>query len=223
MRAFVILLPILIIYFTLIPLPALSADTQDEPGTIALSLFYKNSEGKIKTIDLTGTTHSLQTGDQVKFYFKALKKVYFYLYHVDKTAVITRLFPESSTGNVKQNTIVYIPQGDPEGENKDWLTLINEGPESFYIIASTKRLITLETLTGHYRKAGVNNNKDTQKLHQHLGRLTSLAQYINEKTTLLQKPLTDPGVTSGIIKGSRFKISRITIRELYAKKIIINH
>lgn len=211
----------IIIFLYSINICNLSAGTkQSEPGRIHLSFFYMDDNKMIKTLPLDEKPATLKTGNRLKLYFKPLTTVYFYLFHLDKEYKITPLFPETFDTPPQVDKELYIPAGAPDEAKEYWITLRDTGPEIFYIIASSTRLEKLELLTTQYHRQ---EDDQGETLHTQLKRLSFLSRNISQHQTMLQDQLVKLKTIDGVFKGRRFKIHTIIVRDIYVKKITINH
>lgn len=216
-----LLITMLLIYLTVFDFPLLFAESkQDETGKLQLSFFSINEERVFNTLELDDKPVTLNTGNQLKIYYQPLTQIYFYLYHIDRNNTITFFFPENFDHDLKPGKDFYIPAGAPDEKREGWITLNGKGPEVFYIIASTTRLQNLELLTKQYLKHGDGRRS---KLHMHLKRLAVLSHYDAENTNIFQTEHSDLEKISGIVKGFRFDVQEIIVRDIYVKKITVNH
>jgi len=99
----------------------------------------------------------LKSGDQVKFLVGIEKKCFVYLFFTDEKEKISLLFPNkfSQFDCAFFPKIYYIPEGEM------WFELDeNIGQETFYLLASPKRLSSIESLYENYSTASSNQKKE---------------------------------------------------------------
>ena len=94
---------------------------------------------------------SLKSGDQIKFFIKLQNSCYVYLIYRSSQGELSVLFPRHfKLGKNEKNLAFshYIPDGD------QWFELDKHtGEERFYLLASTERLLELESLVNNYETA----------------------------------------------------------------------
>lgn len=198
-----------------------TGDTPKEPTAINLAFFYKDTESRIKTISLDDTPVTLNAGDKLKVYYEPVSKVYFYIFTRDAGKNISLIFPDDMNFHYQEGAAYYIPQGKLGSDPIYWMTLVDKGPDVFYFIASVEKLTTLESLMRHYRDSG--EKKARNKVYKQLEQLYMIANERNAGESVLQKSLEKPEIISGTVKNIIGDIQYITVRDLYVKKIIINH
>ena len=114
------------------------------------ALIGKGDERKL--VSITRDT-PLKTGDQFKMLVELKRKCFVYVISKNSQGEVGLLFPrnpEQFAENYKTSKKYDIPPGDD-----NWLKLDeNVGLESFYLLASVKRLIQLEELLDRYESAG---------------------------------------------------------------------
>ena len=94
---------------------------------------------------------TLKSGDQLKFFLQIDDRCFVYLLYRSSQGELSVLFPFRFQELKKEYDISgdhYIPHGD------QWFELDEQvGQEKFYLLASAKRLITLERLINEYESA----------------------------------------------------------------------
>lgn len=215
MRYVVVALCLVIMCF-----PLLAGDKTDGDTRMHLAFFYKTGKEQIKTIALNDESVTLSTGDRLKFYYQPLSSMYLYVYHSDVHQNISSVYPGGFNAFADAKEEVYIPKGSPDEGKKQWFSLIDKGPDVFYIIASTKRLKNLEVLTRKYR-----NSRDNEGIHlfNHLEQLVMIAEDAGETGDIFQKSFDDYHTISGTVKGLEFSVHTIKVATIYARKITITH
>ncbi len=90
----------------------------------------------------------LRSGDQIKFFIKLQNSCYVYLIYHSSQGELSVLFPRHfklKKGEKNLAVSHYIPNGD------QWFELDEHaGEERFYLLASTERLLELESLVNNY-------------------------------------------------------------------------
>jgi hypothetical protein len=110
----------------------------------------KRGEGEPKLIPIERDT-ALKSGDQIKFFLKLKEKCFVYLLYHSSQDELSVLFPyrfERLSGDYPTDAYYYVPQGDEWFEFDEHL-----GQETFYLLASPKRLHELEGLINQYETA----------------------------------------------------------------------
>jgi len=103
----------------------------------------------------------LKSGDQMKFLVGIEKKCFVYLFFTDEKEKISLLFPNtfSQFDCPFFPKIYYIPAGEM------WFELDqNTGQETFYLLASSKRLSSIENLYDDYSTASSKQKKEIAPL-----------------------------------------------------------
>lgn len=203
----------------------LSCDV-DEPGIITVSFLYKhdpsgNKRGAIKNIKLDTQSTSLTPGTGLKIFYQPLSDVHFYVYHVDALNNVGLLYKADSKYSIDAGSAYFIPPGAPDADANQWLGLDDNGPDAFYFIASTAPLKTLEELTAEHEREKSEQTR-TQLLAQ-LENIYVIAKDIEQNNDMLQTPLKKYSIISGTVRSYKFKTEKVLVRNVYAKKITINH
>jgi len=141
----------------------------------------------------------LKTGDQLKMLVELQKKCFVYLIYHTGQDELHMLFPyeiKQFSSDYELFKKYYIPQGDL------WFELDEDvGQETFYLLASAKRLFKLEALLNAYGSAGAVKRREVAK--------QILAEILKEKrrhkkfTTSAESPVTIGGSVRGIIKDKK--------------------
>jgi hypothetical protein len=141
----------------------------------------------------------LKTGDQLKMLVELQKKCFVYLIYHTGQDELHMLFPyeiKQFSSDYELFKKYYIPQGDM------WFELDEDvGQETFYLLASAKRLFKLEALLNAYESAGAVKKREVAK--------QILAEILKEKrrhkkfTTSAESPVTIGGSVRGIIKDKK--------------------
>ena len=141
----------------------------------------------------------LKTGDRLKMLVELQKKCFVYLIYHTGQDELHMLFPykiKQFSSDYELFKKYYIPQGDL------WFELDEDvGQETFYLLASAKRLFKLEALLNAYGSAGAVKRREVAK--------QILAEILKEKrrhkkfTTSAESPVTIGGSVRGIIKDKK--------------------
>jgi len=183
-------------------------------------------EGKNKVVNIAKDALTkdfklnVSPGDKIGVYIEPVENAYVYLYLLDSRKNLELIFPTSMNKSTIQSEFTprkgtYIPG------KYEWFTFDeNKGTETFYLIASKKRVTRLEELTKNYLDA-VERDKELamQKL---LDEITGVKKDIAFKTTL-ERPLS----YGGIIRGLEIDIARLAVEveaeNFYSKTIRVKH
>ena len=110
----------------------------------------KKGEGEPRLVPIARDTE-LKSGDQIKFFVKLEKECFVYLIYHSSQGELSVLFPyrfEQLSRSAPTTVQYYIPQG------YEWFELDQHvGHETFYLLASAKRLHDLEALLNQYETA----------------------------------------------------------------------
>ena len=105
----------------------------------------------IKAVSVITRDTDLKSGDRIKFFVKLESPCYFYLIYQSSQGDVSVLYPFRFTQLDGQDTRFgkqYIPAGN------QWFELDEHtGREKFFLLASTNRLLDLETLVNQYESA----------------------------------------------------------------------
>ncbi|GEM_PF-1047762 len=128
------------------PESAVQPESQVRSGTMQVEFAMLRENGKKPpTVVKTGAT--LKSGDAYFFHLKASRDCYFYLFQVDSSGAVFRLFPNgkynTSSNPLPSKTRITLPK-DHEVFYLDQTT----GKEEFYFLASQEPVDKLETLDG---------------------------------------------------------------------------
>lgn len=151
------------------------------------------SEHEPKFVAITGDT-TLKTGDQLKMLVELEKKCFVYLIHHSARGEVIMLFPydmQQFTRDYVPRKKYYIPQGDR------WFELDeNVGRETFYLLASSQRLIELEALLAKYISADPVRKQELAK--QILTEIRKIKRRHRRFTTFAERPVPIGGSVRGI-------------------------
>ncbi len=198
-----------------------SETSEDDAQNIVFNwaILHKEKSGQKKALNLKRKL-LLFSGDEFKIFIQPIENVYIYLYLLDTDDNLSLLFPyriEDLDDNYVLGHEYYFPQ-------TGWAYMDeNIGTETFYMLASSERLHTLEVLTSEYGKASGNTKKSVQakvlaEIKSTFMRFSSLADLFAEKPipkagTLRSLEKKDPADSAVQIKAENF----------YGKTIRIEH
>lgn len=168
----------------------------------------------------------LKTGDQIKFFLKVNKNCFVYLVYRSSQGELSVLFPQRFKLKSAEYTVAgdhYIPKGD------DWFELDEHtGEERFYLLASAKRLLGLETLINDYESAdAVKKPMLTDKILAEIRQLRK--QHLKFKT-YAERPVniignlrgTEKAETAGAHDIAKFAVE-ISADTFYSRTFTIDH
>ncbi|MFC1825936.1 DUF4384 domain-containing protein, partial [Thermodesulfobacteriota bacterium] len=174
------------------------ADQQEKTakGNISFHWAFGALVGKESNRKLTSITRdtSLKTGDQFKMMVELKKNCFVYLIYHSGQGEIQLLFPnriKQFSDDYKTFEKYYIPQGDL------WFALDeNVGHEAFYLLASAKRLTSLEALLNDYEFADSEGKPElTAKI---LTEIREIKRQHKTLTAAAERPVSIGGTVRGI-------------------------
>lgn len=184
-------------------------------------------EGRNRIINIVddpskASSGSFSEGDKIALYIEPGEDTYVYIYLLDSRGNLRLIFPtKMDEGTLKSEFTsgkgTYIPDGDSE-----WFSLDeNEGTETFYILATTKRLTKLEQLTRSYT--------DAEDEEQNLASRKVLDEIQETKRRLIA--FGDPAKANyigGRIRGIKINIAKEAVWQIeegsfYSKTIKLKH
>ena len=168
----------------------------------------------------------LKGGDQIKMLVELKKKCFVYLLYHSAEKEVHMLFPyeiQQFDTDYKMREKYYIPQGT------GWFELdANVGRESFYLLASARRLVRLETLVGSYTSADPGKKPELAK--QILGEIRKLKKAHRKFTTTAERPVAIGGNVRGIKKDKVVRTpdldpiaAVVSATDFYSKTFTIDH
>jgi hypothetical protein len=156
------------------------------------------AENDRRLVAITSDT-MLKTGDQLKMLVELQKKCFVYLIYHTGQDELQMLFPyeiKQFSSDYELYKKYYIPQGDR------WFELDEDvGQETFYLLASAKRLFGLEALLNVYGSAGVVKKREIAK--QILAEISKEKRRHKKFATSAERPVTIGGSVRGIIKDKK--------------------
>jgi len=135
----------------------------------------------------------LKSGDRIKFFVKLESPCYFYLIYQSSQGEVSVLYPFRFTQLDGQDTRFgkhYIPA------DRQWFELDEHtGREKFFLLASTNRLLDLETLVNHYESA--DKTKKSEQADKISAEIRKLRKRHLKFKTYVEKPVTIIGNLRG--------------------------
>ena len=168
----------------------------------------------------------LKTGDRLKLLLQLENRCFVYLFYRTAEEEISLLFPYKLTlfdTGYKTGEKYYIPKG------KTWFELDrNVGLETFYLLASAKRLHQLEAL---YRKYDSVSGEEKKKLgKQLLAEIRKIKRKHRKLATPAERPIAIGGNVRGVVKDEQSAFpdidpiaSEVSTSNFYGKTFTIDH
>lgn len=168
----------------------------------------------------------LKTGDRLKLLLQLKNRCFVYLFYRTAEDEISLLFPyklKLFESDYKTGEKYYIPEG------KTWFELDKDvGLETFYLLASAKRLHQLEAL---YRKYDSVAGEEKKKLaKQLLAEIRKIKRKHRKFATLAERPIAIGGNVRGVVKDEKSTFpdidaiaSEVSASNFYGKTFTIDH
>ena len=135
----------------------------------------------------------LKSGDQIKFFVKLQSPSYLYLIYQSSQRELSVLYPsrfKQLDSQDAESGSQYIPDGN------QWFELDeHSGQEKFFLLASIKRLVALETLINQYESA--DKAKKSALAEKITGEIRNLRKRHLKFKTYAEKPVTIIGNLRG--------------------------
>ncbi|MCK4790408.1 MAG: DUF4384 domain-containing protein [Desulfobacteraceae bacterium] len=187
------------------------------------ALVGKESERKLVSITRDTT---LKTGDQFKMVVELNRKCFVYLIYHSAQCEMQLLFPNNIkqfSNNYRTSVKYYIPHGDL------WFALDeNVGQETFYLLASVKRLTKLETLLNNHESADL--KEKTALTTKILTEIRKIKRQHRTLTAAAERPVSIAGTVRGTTKNQKIPLNdvislavEITATDFYSRTFIIEH
>jgi hypothetical protein len=158
------------------------------------ALTQSGAEARLETV---GSSAVLKTGDQLKMMVELQSDCYVYVIHHNPQDEVKLLFPytlKQLSTDYQRHRKYYIPEGDR------WFELDQHvGRETFYLLASAKRLESLEELFQRYEK--VDPPKREELTRQVLDEVRSFKRQHRELAAVAERPETIGGAVRGFEKA----------------------
>jgi len=168
----------------------------------------------------------LKSGDQIKFFIKLQNSCYVYLIYHSSQGELSVLFPHRFKLKNGEKTLAinhYIPKGD------QWFELDEHaGEERFYLLASTERLLELESLVNNYETADAAKKPSLVKMI--LSEIRGLRKMHLKFKTFAERPVsiigglrgTDKNEPAGALDAAKYAIE-ISADTFYSRTFTIDH
>jgi hypothetical protein len=179
-------------------LPAAGANGADQ-DTIKFRWAFGalTQSGTDPKLIVLGSNSVLKTGDQLKMMVELENECYVYVIHHNSQDEVRLLFPytlKQLSTDYQQQRKYYIPEGDR------WFELDQHiGRETFYVLASAKRLVNLEKLFERYEK--VEPPRNTELTRQVLDEVRSFKRQHRELAAVAERPESIGGAVRGFEKA----------------------
>jgi len=167
---------------------------------------------------------NIKSGDLFKIHIQPNAGTFVYLVLQDASDDTQLLFPESFDvfGKASYAQRYFIPEGD------NWFTLDSaKGTERFYLVASSERLQTLESLILALQKTASNQGSTAgakaAARQAVLDEIKRLNQQHSQLAVAAEKPVTIAGGTRGINEAIARLATRIEAAGYYSKIFRLEH
>ena len=168
----------------------------------------------------------LKTGDQLKILVELQKKCFVYVIYHTRQDEAHLLFPYDKTKFAEEYTLFkkyYIPRDNM------WFELDeNVGRETFHLLASSQRLIELETL--FKKQAFADPIEKHQLAKQILGEIRKIKRRYQKFTTIAERPVPIGGSVRGIPKDKKSSCpdidpiaAEVSVSKFYSRTFTIDH
>lgn len=203
------------------------AAAQEKPN-VSFEWAFATLSGAGKDITLVPIVRdtTLQTGDQLKMMVRLKTDCFVYVIHENPAGEISIRFPydlKQFTADYKTGKNYFIPKA------RDWFKLDNNtGRETFYLVASGRRLLDLEALLSKYKDA--TDSKKPAVAKDILAEIRNVRKSFKTFTTLAERPISIGGNVRGLGKdqtGALPDVSQIateiSAHNFYGKTFTIDH
>ena len=168
----------------------------------------------------------LKTGDRLKLLLQLKNRCFVYLFYRTVEDDIFLLFPytlQQFDTDYKTDKKYYIPKGGT------WFELDrNVGLETFYLLASAKRLLKLETLYKEY--GSVSDKKKKDLTSQLLSEIRKIKRKHRKLASPAERPIAIGGNVRGVVKDEQSAFpdidpiaSEVSTSNFYGKTFTIDH
>ena len=197
-----------------------AADDQDDTilSSFRWAFIYQKNNGDAEVLDLSKKV-ILFCGDRLKIFIEPIKNVFIYIYLYDSQNQLYVLFPESFKDfdkNYRSGESYFVPGGE------DWFILDDTvGVETFYLLASDKRLTDLEKITMNYLNA---SKKKREMLKANvLSEIKADKRSFSQFKTVAEKPVPIAGSVRGIDDNIEQYAYQVETQTFYGKTIRLEH
>lgn len=168
----------------------------------------------------------LKTGDRLKLLLQLKNRCFVYLFYRTTEDDVYLLFPynlQRFQEDYRKGKKYYIPQG------RMWFELDkNVGLETFYLLASAKRLTQLETLYKKYNSASGTEKQGLGK--ELLTKIRKIKRKHRKFATFAERPIAIGGNVRGMVKDEKAAFpdidpiaSEVSAANFYSKTFTIDH
>ncbi|RLB99194.1 MAG: hypothetical protein DRH90_20915 [Deltaproteobacteria bacterium] len=168
----------------------------------------------------------LKTGDRLKLLLQLETKCFIYLFYRTAEDDIYLLFPKTLQqfeADYKAGKKYYIPEGTK------WFELDEKvGLERFYLLASAKKLMNLETLYNKYHSVDSTNKQELAK--KLIAEIHQTIKQHRKFTAAAERPIAIGGNIRGIVKDENAAFpdidpiaSEVYTSNFYSKTFTIEH
>jgi len=203
------------------------ATAQEKPNVSFEWAFgtLSGSDAEPKLAAITRDT-TLSSGDELKMMVKLNQECFVYVIHESPAGGISLKFPydlKQFTTDYKTGKNYYVPKGRP------WFKLdTTTGRETFYLLASTDRLLDLETLLEKYKNAGAPEKPSFAK--EIIGEIRNVRKHYKTFTTFAERPISIGGNVRNLTKDEAARrpdvaqiATEISANNFYGKTFTIDH
>ncbi len=176
-----------------------------------------STEG-MRALDFSGSP-MVFSGTALQLYIEHLNNCHIYLYLLDSSDELTPLYPSENS---------YYNYGFPRGPklvppgDQSFTFVPPEGIETLLLIASVERLFQLEELTRIFQE-NPGSLGQQKLLLERIDELIADGDDKNSKRAERQKPVTVKYKTEEGVKERTFTATEVDKKELYARKLLIDH
>ena len=168
----------------------------------------------------------LKTGDRLKLLLQLKNRCFVYLFYRTVEDDIFLLFPytlQQFDTDYKTEKKYYIPKGGT------WFELDrNVGLETFYLLASAKRLLKLETL--YKEHCSISDKKKKDLTSQLLSEIRKIKRKHRKLASPAERPIAIGGNVRGVVKDEQSAFpdidpiaSEVSTSNFYGKTFTIDH
>lgn len=148
------------------------------------ALVKEGKEGNDRKLVAITSDTTLRTGDRLKILLSPKSNCFVYVIYHDTQGEVRLLFPyrmQQFDSDYKPSVIYYIPPGD------EWFELDERlGSETFYLLASSTRLVELEELMSKY--ASVDRAQQRELAPQIVGAIRQVKRQHRTFATHAERP-----------------------------------
>lgn len=211
--------------FSALPVPMAPAG---EPGGDGIDFLWafgviRADQGNDKVTTVTRDT-VLASGDRLKMYVEPRSPGFFYLFYLSSQGELVRLFPPEGDPPSGGGLGVYIPEG-----NRWFFLDEHPGLETFYLLASLRRLVGLEALFDSYQAASDPASKKFFA-EQVVAEIRKIRRSHRDLTAAAERPVSVGGRLRGVGESAaspREDLAALAIKisgaEFYCRTFTIDH